>query len=86
MVEESRYSDVNGRLKQIIEEVSDENLPLDDALDLFEEAVRLGMEASTLMEEDMAARDAARDAEEQAADRALEAVVSEDHGGESPVG
>lgn len=77
MAEESRYSDVNERLKEIVEEVSDETLPLDDALNLFEEAVALGVQATTLMEEDMAARDAERDAQEQAADEAYEASVAD---------
>lgn len=64
MGEDSRYGDVNDRLKEIVDMVSDDTLPLDDALDLFEEAVKLGMEASTLMEEDMAARDAEQEAQE----------------------
>lgn len=77
MTETSSYEDVNERLKEIVEAVSDETLPLDDALDLFEEAVKLGMEASTMMEDDMAARDAEMEAEEQAADEAFAAVVND---------
>ena len=78
MSNQSSYENVNDRLKEIVEEVSDETLPLDDALDLFEEAVKLGMEASTMMEEDMAARDAAAEADEAAADAAFEAVVNDE--------
>lgn len=47
---------VNDRLKQIIAAVSDEALPLDKALDLYEEAVSLGMRASELVEKDISAR------------------------------
>lgn len=52
------FGQVNDRLKEIVEQVSNEDMPLDDALDLFEEAVGLGMQASSLLEEDIAARDA----------------------------
>ena len=55
---EPTYAQVNDRLKEIVEAVEDENLPLDDALGLFEEAVKLGMQASTLLEQDIAERDA----------------------------
>ena len=39
------------RLDEIVEAVGDENLPLDDALDLFEEAVALGLRATDLLED-----------------------------------
>lgn len=48
---------VNDRLKQIVEAVSDDTLDLDQALSLYEEAVDLGMRASELIEEDIAAQD-----------------------------
>ena len=54
----SKYAPVNDRLKEIIEQVSDESIGLDAALDLFEEAVRLGVRASTLLEEDIVSHDA----------------------------
>ena len=59
MPEESQttYREVNDRLKEIADRVADESLPLDDALDLFEEAVGLGMKASDLLEQDIAQRD-----------------------------
>ncbi len=47
------YAQVNDRLKEIVDQVSDDDLPLDDALDLFEEAVKLGMQASDLIEQDI---------------------------------
>ena len=50
------YEQVNDRLKEIVDLVSDEGIALDDALDLFEEAVKLGVQASSLLEEDIAAR------------------------------
>ena len=56
-IDSSKYGPVNDRLKQIIEQVSDESIGLDAALDLFEEAVQLGVRASTLLEEDIVSRD-----------------------------
>lgn len=47
---------VNERLKQIVKSVSDESLPLEDALSLYEEAVGLGMKASELIESDILQR------------------------------
>lgn len=47
---------VNERLKQIVDSVSDESLPLEDALSLYEEAVGLGMKASELIESDILQR------------------------------
>ena len=45
------YEQVKGRLDEIVQAVSDEGLSLDDALDLYEEAVKLGMRASQLIED-----------------------------------
>lgn len=47
--EEQTFEQVNDRLKEIVAQVEDESMPLDDALDLFEEAVKLGTRASTLL-------------------------------------
>lgn len=44
------FEAVKARLDEIVEAVGDENLPLDEALDLYEEAVALGMRASDLLE------------------------------------
>lgn len=46
------YEELKARLDQIVEAVSANDLPLDDALDLYEEAVKLGMRASELIEQD----------------------------------
>ena len=63
------FEAVKTRLDEIVEAVGDENLPLDDALDLYEEAVALGMRASDLLEvginleEDAEGQDAAETTE-----------------------
>lgn len=44
------FGDVKQRLEQIAAAVADENMPLDEALDLFEEAVSLGMQVTDLLE------------------------------------
>ena len=44
------FEQVKVRLEEIANAVSDETMPLDDALDLYEEAVSLGMRASDLLE------------------------------------
>ena len=53
---------VKSRLDQIIEAVSDESIPLDDALSFYEEAVKLGMKATEIMEADLLGRDDEADA------------------------
>lgn len=50
------YSEVKARLDEIVSAVDSEDLPLDDALALYEEAVKLGMRTVSLIEEDAAAR------------------------------
>lgn len=79
-VDASSYSQVNDRLKQIIAQVSDGSIALDDALDLFDEAVQLGVRASTLMEEDITSRDLAAVSEESDADHATEDVPGAEDG------
>lgn len=56
MSENEQYSfeSINTRLKEIQAAVEDDDMPLDDALSLFEEAVQLGMQASSLLEEGIA--------------------------------
>ena len=59
------------RLEEIVEAVSDESIPLDDALDLYEEAVELGMRVSDVLEDDIEVDEAAlagEDAGEQTQD------------------
>lgn len=65
------FEDVKGRLDEIVEAVSSEDISLDDALKLYEEAVELGLVASSLLEANLEANNAAYD-EEQAADQSEE--------------
>ena len=51
------FETTKARLAEIADAVSDENLSLDDALDLFEEAVSLGLQASDLLETDIDVED-----------------------------
>lgn len=44
------FDQVKARLAEIADAVDDEDLSLDDALDLYEEAVALGLQASDLLE------------------------------------
>ncbi len=53
------FESLKSRLDEIVEAVSDESLPLDEALTLYEEAVGLGLRASDLLEEGIDARRAA---------------------------
>lgn len=45
------FEAVKNRLEEIADAVGDESLPLDEALDLFEEAVSLGLKVSDYLEE-----------------------------------
>ena len=45
------FDAVKARLEEIANAVSNDDMPLDEALDLFEEAVALGMQVSDLLEE-----------------------------------
>lgn len=45
------FEAVKARLEEIADAVGNEEVPLDEALDLFEEAVSLGMQVSDLLEE-----------------------------------
>ena len=45
------FEAVQARLDEIVKAVADEDTPLDEVLDLYEEAVSLGMRASDLLEE-----------------------------------
>lgn len=47
------FEDVQARLTQIVDEVSAEDISLDDALRLYEEAVKLGLSACDLSEQDI---------------------------------
>ena len=66
------FEDIKIRLDEIVSLVSDDSLPLDEALDLYEEAVGIGLQASRIMEEGIAEKEA-----EQAAQALLDALPSE---------
>lgn len=74
------FDRVKGRLDEIVEAVSDENISLDDALKLYEEAVQLGLAASSLLEENLDQSNAQYD-EEDAVD---ENPAEENSDGENP--
>ena len=50
------FEAIKTRLEEIVEAVNDESSPLDDALDLYEEAVELGMRVSDVLEDGIDAR------------------------------
>ncbi len=66
------FEDIKTRLDEIVSLVSDDSLPLDEALDLYEEAVGIGLQASRIMEEGIAEKEA-----EQAAQALRDAIPSE---------
>lgn len=66
------FEDIKTRLDEIVSLVSDDSLPLDEALDLYEEAVGIGLQASRIMEEGIAEKEA-----EQAAQALQDAIPSE---------
>lgn len=84
----SEFADVRDRLQEIAATVEDPELSLDDALDLYEEAVALGLQASDLLEvgivaeeedvEQVALEDAASEDGEAAVETTPEAVVVEE--------
>jgi len=47
------YAEVKSRLDQIVEAVQDENISLDEALSLYEEAIKIGSRVSDLIEQDI---------------------------------
>ncbi len=58
--------DINARLKEILKQVDDPDLPIEEILDLYEEAVRLGSTVGEVVESNISDADA------------LEAVSAED--------
>ena len=58
------FKAIKMRLEEIVEAVSDESIPLDDALDLYEEAVELGMRVSDVLEDDIVVDEEALEGEE----------------------
>ena len=57
------FEEVKKRLDEIVDAVADDDLPLDDALKLYEEAVQLGLRASLLLEENLQENNALYDEE-----------------------
>ena len=57
------FEEVKRRLDEIVDAVADDDLPLDDALKLYEEAVQLGLRASSLLEENLQENNALYDEE-----------------------
>lgn len=51
------FEELKMRLDEIVSLVSDDSLPLDEALDLYEEAVGIGLSASRIMQEGIASAD-----------------------------
>lgn len=67
--EETSFRELKARLDEIVELVSDDSLPLEEALKYYEEAVGLGLEASNILEQGINANTAEHDlAQEQAGD------------------
>ena len=52
------FEDIKARLDEIVAAVSNEELPLDEALSLYEEAVGIGLTASRIVEEGIAGKEA----------------------------
>lgn len=52
------FEDIRARLDQIVDEVNAEGISLDDALLLYEEAVKLGLSACDVSEQDVLIADA----------------------------
>ncbi len=62
------FEDMQQRLEQIVDEVAAEDISLDDALKLYEEAVKLGLAACDLSETDVEAYLAASSAQAEEAE------------------
>lgn len=69
------FGAVKARLDEIVDAVGSDELPLDEALSLYEEAVVLGLRASDLLETDIEERHTQNEACE-AGDKAGEPVES----------
>ena len=62
------FEAVKERLDEIVDAVGSSDLPLDDALALYEEAVGLGLRASNLLETDIEAHSNDAEAEREASE------------------
>lgn len=79
----SGFGRVHERLTQIVDEVSAEDISLDDALKLYEEAVKLGLSACDLSEQDIEAHLAAEGDGAEGAEVADGAAASDGDGAEA---
>ena len=70
------FDQVKTRLDEIVDAVGSEEMPLDEALSLYEEAVGLGLRASELLEEDIEARNELDDVQDGGAEAEAEAATS----------
>lgn len=71
MSEDQSFESVKERLDEIVEAVNDEDMSLEAVLDLYEEAVSLGMQASSILEENIGiGKDGFVEAEEEGAEEA----------------
>jgi exodeoxyribonuclease VII small subunit len=76
------FSEIKERLDWIVNQVSNDDLPLDQALSYYEEAVKLGTRVSTLIEdaqgedEELLDTDTAEAAESSATSEAAESTAS----------
>jgi len=70
------FEELKSRLDEIVEAVNDKDLPLDQALSLYEEAVGLGLRASDLLDEASVQEALASEAPAGLADDSAQPVVS----------
>ena len=59
------YKKIEGRLKEIEQKVTTENLDMDESLELYEEAVKLGMKASQTIENNVLVDTSAQETSEE---------------------
>lgn len=71
------FEAVKTRLDEIVDAVSDDELALDDALALYEEAVGLGLRASDLLEENIETQQSVEEADGESDELSDEAAAQE---------
>lgn len=71
------FEAVKSRLDEIVDAVGNEELALDDALALYEEAVGLGLRASDLLEENIEAQRSVDEADEDSDEPSDDAAAQE---------
>lgn len=58
------FQQVKNRLDEIIERIDDDEISLDDALTLYEEAVALGLKVGSLLEENISEQEVIQEIED----------------------